>query len=338
MAATIVIGVDLAARAQPPHEQRELGRSEPQASRSARRYVGCRGAGADGSSPGPPLEALLARALVLAPERRKHSRSRRVTQVSRCCHSLRRRAHRRPRSDEPLLLSRDRLLADTCPARGSRARSAPSVAPALARCSASGGLGGGTGPAGRPDDALGEERAHRVWAHRAASVIACPLRGVSGGRWACSWSPRSTPRPLGARRPADVEVVADLAAMALERRAPARDRGPPRPRRAAPEARGRGGVGVARARARSTPRGATSRQRHRRQRRSSPASTPGRRAARGGERGLLGRAGGGWPWTAAASARWHAPASPCCAATPRAAPIGSSCTRRSSWGRACTAC
>ena len=68
-------------------------------------------------------------------------------------------------------------------------------------------------------ESLGQERATQVWdTYRSASIIACPLRGeigqVLGALVVASLDPA---RPLGAGDLATVEVVADLAAMALER-------------------------------------------------------------------------------------------------------------------------
>jgi GAF domain-containing protein len=68
-------------------------------------------------------------------------------------------------------------------------------------------------------ESLGTDRAESVWdSYRRASVIACPLRteigAVLGLVLVASLDPR---RPLSRTHPSTVEVVADLAAMALER-------------------------------------------------------------------------------------------------------------------------
>jgi GAF domain-containing protein len=68
-------------------------------------------------------------------------------------------------------------------------------------------------------ESLGEERAAQIWdSYRSASVIACPLRSEIGQALGALVIASLDPaRPLDGGDVATVEVVADLAAMALER-------------------------------------------------------------------------------------------------------------------------
>src|SRR5215211_2619044 len=68
-------------------------------------------------------------------------------------------------------------------------------------------------------EALGAERSEQVWeAYRAASVIACPVRTALGRPLGVLVVASLDPdRPLGRPELQTVEVLADLAALALER-------------------------------------------------------------------------------------------------------------------------